>query len=51
MRAIETRFHGADEYELFTGHKSERNLALYRHLGYAEDRAEAFGHHLTLQTR
>jgi ribosomal protein S18 acetylase RimI-like enzyme len=36
MHAIESKFSGARRYELFTGHKSERNLALYQSLGYHE---------------
>jgi ribosomal protein S18 acetylase RimI-like enzyme len=36
MQAIEKRFSNAARYELFTGHKSEKNLALYRSLGYHE---------------
>jgi ribosomal protein S18 acetylase RimI-like enzyme len=40
MRAIEERFNGAQRYELFTGHLSEKNLALYRKLGYREFRRE-----------
>jgi ribosomal protein S18 acetylase RimI-like enzyme len=34
MRAIEDKFSGARRYELFTGHKSRKNLALYEKLGY-----------------
>jgi ribosomal protein S18 acetylase RimI-like enzyme len=34
MREVEARFPGARRFELFTGHKSERNLHLYRKLGY-----------------
>jgi len=34
MRAIESRFAHAKRFELFTGHKSERNLRFYRKLGY-----------------
>lgn len=34
MLAIENRFSGAKRYELFTGHKSGKNLALYERLGY-----------------
>jgi ribosomal protein S18 acetylase RimI-like enzyme len=34
MVDIEERFPEADRYELFTGHLSERNLRLYRRLGY-----------------
>jgi len=34
MHAIESKFSGASRYELFTGDKSEKNLALYGKLGY-----------------
>jgi ribosomal protein S18 acetylase RimI-like enzyme len=34
LQAIEQHFDGAERYELFTGHKSERNLYLYQKLGY-----------------
>ncbi len=40
MRAIEERFGDVERYELFTGHLSERNLALYRKLGYRAFREE-----------
>ncbi len=33
-RELEGRFPRAERYELFTGHKSEGNLRLYRRLGY-----------------
>ncbi|WP_022660796.1 GNAT family N-acetyltransferase [Paucidesulfovibrio longus] len=36
MDAIETRFPDAEHFEIFTGHKSEGNLRLYRRLGYEE---------------
>jgi ribosomal protein S18 acetylase RimI-like enzyme len=36
MHAIENKFKGASRYELFTGNKSEKNLALYTKLGYRE---------------
>ena len=36
MLAIDNKFNGARRYELFTGHKSEKNLALYTRLGYRE---------------
>ena len=36
MQAIEQHFKMANRYELFTGHKSARNLHLYRKLGYRE---------------
>ena len=34
MHAIESCFPTAKRFELFTGHKSERNLRLYKRLGY-----------------
>jgi hypothetical protein len=34
MREIENAFAAVERYELFTGHKSERNLYLYHKLGY-----------------
>lgn len=34
MREIESRFAHVKRFELFTGHKSERNLRFYRKLGY-----------------
>lgn len=34
MHAIEKKFTGVGRYELFTGNKSEKNLALYGKLGY-----------------
>jgi GNAT superfamily N-acetyltransferase len=36
MQAIEKKFSTVERYELFTGHKSEKNLALYTSLGYRE---------------
>lgn len=36
MIAIEEKFGGVRRYELYTGHKSEKNLALYEKLGYRE---------------
>ena len=36
MAAIEREFPEADRFELFMGHLSEGNLALYRRLGYEE---------------
>jgi ribosomal protein S18 acetylase RimI-like enzyme len=38
MRAVEEKFPGARRYELFTGHLSAGNLALYEKLGYREFR-------------
>ena len=37
---IERLFSLAQRFELFTGHRSERNLHLYRKLGYIERRVE-----------
>ncbi len=34
MHAVEKKFGEVRRYELYTGHKSERNLALYKKLGY-----------------
>jgi ribosomal protein S18 acetylase RimI-like enzyme len=34
MQEIESRFAHAERFELFTGHKSERNLRFYQRLGY-----------------
>ena len=36
MHAIEQRHESANRYELFTEHKSARNLHLYQKLGYHE---------------
>lgn len=41
MHAIENKFSGEQRYELFTGHKSEKNLALYRSLGYCKYKEKA----------
>jgi ribosomal protein S18 acetylase RimI-like enzyme len=40
MREIEAAFPQVERFELFTGHKSERNLYLYSKLGYTEFRRE-----------
>ncbi len=50
MAAIEKRFAGqARRYELFTGHRSERNLHLYeKKLGYRRARTEKVSENLTL---
>jgi ribosomal protein S18 acetylase RimI-like enzyme len=34
MQGIESQFNDAKRYELFTGHKSEEALSLYKKLGY-----------------
>jgi ribosomal protein S18 acetylase RimI-like enzyme len=40
IKAIEERLSQAKRYELFTGHKSERNIHLYEKLGYRSFRIE-----------
>jgi ribosomal protein S18 acetylase RimI-like enzyme len=40
MQAIEASFPEAKRFELFTGQRSERNLHLYRKLGYKDFRTE-----------
>ncbi len=36
MKSIEDSFKDNKRYELFTGHKSNRNLHLYHKIGYKE---------------
>ncbi len=48
MAAIESSFPAVRRYELFTGHRSERNLHLYRKLGYAVLRSEPSSDRLTV---
>ncbi len=48
MQAIEKRFDSAKLYEVFTGHKSEVNLALYAKLGYRRTRERKAGDSLNL---
>jgi quercetin dioxygenase-like cupin family protein/GNAT superfamily N-acetyltransferase len=45
---IERACDHAERYELFTGHKSERNLYLYRKLGYTPFKRQAITDALTL---
>ena len=40
LNAIERHFSGAKRFELFTGHRSERNIHLYEENGYREFRRE-----------
>jgi len=40
MREIESRFPHVQRFELFTGHKSERNIRFYQRLGYRTFREE-----------
>lgn len=48
MREIETQLNNCKRYELFTGHKSEKNLKLYQKLGYAEFKRQFINDNLTL---
>jgi len=48
LRAIERACPAAQHLELFTGHRSERNLHLYRKLGYVAFREEQVSDRLTL---
>jgi ribosomal protein S18 acetylase RimI-like enzyme len=48
MQEIEAYFGQAQRYELFTGHKSERNLYLYHKLGYRKFRTEQLTDRVTL---
>jgi ribosomal protein S18 acetylase RimI-like enzyme len=48
MAEIEHLFHQAARFELFTGHLSERNLYLYRKLGYRPFKRERISDALTL---
>lgn len=48
MREIETHFSNVQRFELFTGHKSERNLHLYQKLGFTIFRTEPLTVWLTL---
>jgi ribosomal protein S18 acetylase RimI-like enzyme len=47
IKAIEERLAQAKRYELFTGHKSERNIYLYKKLGYSQFRTEKINDGLT----
>jgi ribosomal protein S18 acetylase RimI-like enzyme len=48
MAEIESRFDGAQRYELFTSERSERNLYLYQKLGYRTVRREQLTEKVTL---
>ena len=48
MKAIEDQFSNCRRFELFTGHKSEKNISLYRKLGYAEFKRQFVNDNLTL---
>lgn len=48
MKDIETRLGSCYRYELFTGCRSEKNLKLYRKLGYTECRRQVINENLIL---
>ena len=48
MEAIEARFPRAGSFELFTGHRSEKTIALYKKLGYEVFRTKKESDTLTL---
>ena len=48
LAEIEATFGQARRFELFTGHQSERNLYLYRKLGYKPFRSERITDNLTI---
>lgn len=48
LREIEARFPSVRRYELFTGHRSERNIRLYERLGYRAFRHERVNEKVTL---
>ena len=48
MRKIENQLSNCGRYELFTGHKSEKNIKLYQKLGYNEFKREYINDNLTL---
>lgn len=47
MREIESHFEQAQRFELFTGHKSERNIHLYERLGYKVFKSEEINPNLS----
>ncbi len=48
MREIERRFPAVSRFEVFTGHKSDRNIRLYERLGYRIQRRQVVSDKLTL---
>lgn len=48
MHFIEAQFDACQRFELFTGNKSEKNLYLYRKLGYQEFKRQKINDKLTL---
>ena len=48
MTEVERLFNTCSTYELFTGDKSEKNLTLYRKLGYIDYKTEKIDNNLKL---
>lgn len=48
MSQIEDQLKNCERFELFTGHKSEKNLKLYQKLGYSEFKRQSINDKLTL---
>jgi GNAT superfamily N-acetyltransferase len=48
LHTIEERFAGTERFELFTGHKSARNLYLYQKLGYSQFKEKVVSPKLTI---
>jgi ribosomal protein S18 acetylase RimI-like enzyme len=48
LKEIESRLGNCKRYELFTGNKSERNIYLYKKLGYQEFKRQFINENLTL---
>jgi ribosomal protein S18 acetylase RimI-like enzyme len=48
MREIETLFPKVKRFELFTGHRSERNIRLYNKLGYQAFKEQRINDNLSL---
>jgi ribosomal protein S18 acetylase RimI-like enzyme len=48
MKSIEDSFKNNKRYELFTGHKSNRNLHLYQKIGYKEFKRIPIHENLTI---
>jgi GNAT superfamily N-acetyltransferase len=48
LEAIETTFPNCKRFELFTGHKSLKNIYLYNKIGYREFKRQPINDHLTM---
>lgn len=48
LKKIENQLDNCFRYELFTGHKSDKNIKLYQKLGYNEFKRHSINHNLTL---